>query len=593
MASKGKAALTGAASGAAAGAALGPWGAAAGGVIGGALGYFGAGDDPPRAEYNPTASNFEYGLGPSSSYASQQSAKYNVRQGQLENLSNDAYNRDAPTMNLPDRRDFVGSEGQSYLQGADADGRRRQIEALGGVQGQTGRLNQFADQQQGPSAAQAQLQQGVNAASQQQMAFARAQPGGGGAALRQAAFNAGGISAQAGNQAATLRAQETQAHRQQQLQALGAAQQGAGMSAGLTGQIRGADQGFAATQAGQANYDAGQQNAYNQQQQQLEFGVGQANLSAAGQARGQNDAAALGFSGQSAAFEDRRNQLAAGQRSSGIALENAKLQSVNVANGNAGAALAQSNLETGQALGAMSSAAGAYGQMASDVRAKEDIKPASVLEAFGGGKYSAGQTRDLYMRGLTERYGKQSQMNDARDRNALYSGVGGFDSDRSEFGGLKSGVGLGAAGDARQKRLQELLALGGPPSPGETEQQYADRDPEAFDSWADKNGWSRSPAGPDLRAAQGYEYAYKDPKRHGEGRYVGPMAQDLEQLPGVVEQDGDGTKTINAPRLTLANTAALSEQQRRDEEDRKRLERLEQMTALGGIPASGTFSGYR
>jgi hypothetical protein len=98
---------------------------------------------------------------------------------------------------------------------------------------------------------------------------------------------------------------------------------------------------------------------------------------------------------------------------------------------------------------------------------------------------------------------------------------------------------------------------------------------------------------PDFRNAQGYEYAYKDPERHGEGRYVGPMAQDLEQLPGVVEQDGDGTKTINAPRLTLANTAALSEQQRRDEEDRKRLERLEQMTALGGMPTGGTFSGYR
>lgn len=559
MASKGKAALTGAASGAAAGAALGPWGAAAGGVIGGALGYFGAGDDPPRAEYNPTASNFEYGLGPSSSYASQQSAKYNVRQGELQNLSNDAYNRDAPTMNLPDRRDFVGSEGQSYLQGADADGRRRQIEALGGLQGQTGRLNDFADRPMGPSAAQAQLNQATEAAQRQQYGMARTQPGGGGAALRNAAFNSAGIAGNAANQSAQLSAQETQAHRQQQLQALGAAQQGAGMSAGLAGQIRGADQGFAATQAGQANYDAGQQNAYNQQQQQLQFNVGAQNLGAAVTSRGQNDAAALGFSGQSAAFEDRRNQLAAGQQAGGIALENAKLQSVNVANGNAGANQAQANLETGQMLGALSSGAGAVGQVSSDVRAKKDIKPASVLEAFSGGKYSAGQTRDLYMQGLTERYGKSAQMNDARDRNALYSGGGGFDSDRSEFGGLKSGVGLGAAGDARQKRMSELAALGSP----------------------------------DFRNAQGYEYAYKDPERHGEGRYVGPMAQDLEQLPGVVEQDGDGTKTINAPRLTLANTAALSEQQRRDEEDRKRLERLEQLTALGNIPQSGTFSGYR
>lgn len=581
MADKGKAALTGAASGAAAGAALGPWGAAAGGIIGGAIGYFGAGDDPPRAEYNPTASNFEYGLGPSSSYASQQSAKYNVRQGQLENLSNDAYNRDAPTMNLPDRRDFVGSEGQSYLQGADADARKRQIEALGGIQGQTQALNNFANAPQGPSAAQATLRAGQDSAMRQQNAYARTQPGGGGASLRQAAFNAGGIQAQGANSAAILSAQETQAHRAQQLQALGAAQQGAGMSAGLTGQIRGADQGFAATQAGQANYDANALNAYNQQQQQLQYNVGAQNLGAAGLARGQNDAAALGFSGQSAAFEDRRNQLAAGQQAGGIALENANLQSVNVANGNAGANQAQANLETGQMLGALSSGAGAVGQVSSDIRAKKDIKPASVLEAFSGGKYSSGQTRDLYMQGLRERYGKSAQTNDAHDRNALYSAGGGFDSDRSEFGGLKSGVGLGGAGDARQARMQQLLALG-------ANDRY-----HAAQEGQQPSTWGTGDVVPDMRPAQGYEYAYKDPERHGEGRYVGPMAQDLEHLPGVVEQGGDGTKTINAPRLTLANTAALSEQQRRDEEDRRRLERLEQMTALGGIPAGGTFSGYR
>jgi hypothetical protein len=91
----------------------------------------------------------------------------------------------------------------------------------------------------------------------------------------------------------------------------------------------------------------------------------------------------------------------------------------------------------------------------------------------------------------------------------------------------------------------------------------------------------------DLRGAPSYQYEYKDPQRHGEGTYVGPMAQDLEHLPGVVEQAPDGTKTVNTPRLTLAQTGAISEQQRR-------LDRLERMAALGGgrAPAMGYGGPY-
>jgi hypothetical protein len=569
MASKGKAALTGAASGAAAGAALGPWGAAAGGVIGGALGYFGAGDDEKAPTYNPTKSNFDYGLGPSSSYASQQSAKYDVRQKELQALGNDAYNRDAPTMDAPTRVDHVASDGQSFLQGADADGRRRQVEALGGLQGQVGALNKFAQTPQGPSAAQAQLQAGADMASRQQLGMARTQQGGGGAALRNAAFNTAGIQGAAANNSAILSAQESQAHRAQQLQALGAAQQGAGQVAGYTGQLRGADQGFAQVQAGQANYDAGAVNQFNQQQQQMQFGVGQANLGAAVTSRGQNDAASLGFHGQSNQYEALRNQLASGQQAAGTNYEGAVLQGKGLGSSNHNAAQQQSNAETGMMLGAMSGAAGAYAQMngggnpTSDIRAKEDIKPVSVLDRY---------TAD---RGEAARQNVREQVQSAQASRM------GADSDLGEFGGLRSRVGLGAAGDARQARMHELLALG-------ANDRYG-----AAQEGQKPSTWGTGNIIPDMRPAQGYEYAYKDPERHGEGRYVGPMAQDLEHLPGVVEKGPDGLESINAPRLTLANTAALSEQQRRDEEDRKRLERLEQMTALGGIPQSGTFSGYR
>jgi hypothetical protein len=563
---KGKSALTGAASGAAAGAALGPWGAAGGAVIGGALGYFTGGDDEEAPSYTPDHANFNYGLGGSGSYASLQSGKYDQKQQGLQNLAGDAYNRDAPTMALPDRVDHVGSQGQSYLQGADADGRRRQLEALGGLQQQTGALNKFAAAPMGPSAAQGQLRAGMDSAARQQYGMARTQPGGGGAALRNAAFNAGGLQANAANSSAMLLANETQAHRAQQLQALGAAQQGAGMSAGITGQIRGADQGFAATQAGQANYDANSLNQFNQQQQQLQFGVGQANLGAAGQARGQNDAMTLGVLGQSQAYEGLRNNLAQGQMGSQIAYEQAKAQGAAIGSANFNAGQQQSNVETGMMLGALSGAAGAYGQMAgagnagnpnptSDVRAKRDIKPVSVLEALGGGRYSPGQTRQIYDQQRGSAANARDQLADVRDIRAR----DGFDSGTREFNpSHPAGFGINAD---RQARLQSLLGTGG--------------------------------ERPDLRPAQGYEFQYRDPERHGEGKYVGPMAQDLEHLPGVVEQSPDGTKSINAPRLTLANTAALSEQQRRDEEDRQRLARLEQLTALGSIPTNGTFSGYR
>jgi hypothetical protein len=547
MADKGKAALTGAASGAAAGAVLGPWGAAAGGVIGGALGYFGAEDDVKAPEYNPNHANFQYGLGPSDSYASLQSEQYNQRQAELRALGADAYNREGPTMALPDRVDHVGSQGQSYLQGADAEARRRQLEALGGMQGQVGQLNKFAQAPMGPSAAQAQLQAGTDMASRQQLGMARTQPGGGGAAMRNAAFNVAGLHGNAANSSAMLTAQETQAHRAQQLQALGAAQQGAGQIAGVTGQMRGADQGFAQAQAGQANYDAAALNQYGQQQQQLQFGVGQANLQAAGQARGQNDAATLGALGQSMAYEGFRNQNAAGQAQAGYNYEAARAQGAGLGAANYNAGVAQGNAETGMMLGALSSAAGAYGQMSggsnpnptSDVRAKKDIKPTSVLAALGG-RYTPDQTRQLYA--------EQTGTGHVRDEVADVQDIrarGGVDQSFDEFRAAPPIMqGTNAARDAR---LQALL---GPR--------------------------------PDLRPAQGYEYAYRDPEQNGEGRYVGPMAQDLEHLPGIVETKPGGEKAINAPRLTLANTAALSEQQRQDELDRQRLERLEQLAALGG-----------
>jgi hypothetical protein len=113
---------------------------------------------------------------------------------------------------------------------------------------------------EGPSAAQAQLQQGTNQALASQLAIARSGRGAGesASALRGAAWNASDIQQNAGNQAAQLRAQEDQAFRQRQLQAFGAAggvagqMRGQGIEAyGAAGQLAGQERG---QDVGQAEY---------------------------------------------------------------------------------------------------------------------------------------------------------------------------------------------------------------------------------------------------------------------------------------------------------------------------------------------------
>jgi hypothetical protein len=63
------------------------------------------------------------------------------------------------------------------------------------------------------------------------------------------------------------------------------------------------------------------------------------------------------------------------------------------------------------------------------------------------------------------------------------------------------------------------------------------------------------------------------------------MAQDLEQLPGVVQQGRDGTKMVDTSRLALANTAAVSDQQRRMDELERRQREL--MALNGGAQFGG------
>lgn len=162
----------------------------------------------------------------------------NALRGQGDRLgsaSNAVQNRATPTTN------FGRSQAMSGQQTGAADW-----------------LTSYANGPQGPSAAQAQLQQGANQAMQQSLALARSGSGFGesAAGLAQAQRANADTMATTANQAAQLRAQEDQAFRQQQLGAVSTAADIYGGAAG-----RESDQARFATEAelnAQAQRDAQQ-----------------------------------------------------------------------------------------------------------------------------------------------------------------------------------------------------------------------------------------------------------------------------------------------------------------------------------------------
>jgi hypothetical protein len=82
-----------------------------------------------------------------------------------------------------------------------------------------------------------------------------------------------------------------------------------------------------------------------------------------------------------------------------------------------------------------------------------------------------------------------------------------------------------------------------------------------------------------MARAPGYSYEYRNPNAPGAapGRHFGPMAQDLEQTPvgrSVVTTGPDGKKAVDTGRLTLVNSAAVGEQQRRIDELQREFERI-------------------
>jgi hypothetical protein len=87
-----------------------------------------------------------------------------------------------------------------------------------------------------------------------------------------------------------------------------------------------------------------------------------------------------------------------------------------------------------------------------------------------------------------------------------------------------------------------------------------------------------------FRKPSSNSYEYKDPTAPGAapGRQVGPMADELKGLPGVVSPGADGLDRVNTPRLTLANTSELANL-------RREMDALMGKIGTGGSNPDGTF----
>lgn len=78
-----------------------------------------------------------------------------------------------------------------------------------------------------------------------------------------------------------------------------------------------------------------------------------------------------------------------------------------------------------------------------------------------------------------------------------------------------------------------------------------------------------------LRATAGHSWNYKEPDKHGKGRYTGPMAQDLEKRPEFrsAVKEVNGVKMVDATRLVMTHHAALSDLQKQIDRIAKRKEK--------------------
>jgi len=496
----------------------------------------------------------------------QQQRAQNLGQGALQQGQAQAQGLNAQSNQMYAQGDAMQGRTAALAQTDLAD-KQRQLQALGAQQNSADSLQAMGQAPMGDSYAAAQLKQGQDAAMNQSLAMAKSgrSLGGGAAAMQQAQMQNAQTNQVTNQQAGVARIQEQNAYKQQQLQALGAAQQGYQNVAGQANTLRGAgdqmNQFNSTLQQNQQGVNNQTQSVYNQaagQQAQLGLGYQQSGQNAAvaydqmgNQAAQAGQQANLGFNQLGQQTDLGYNQLGAQQNLGFQQLGSQQnqfysQQGENTKNTQLNANMALENLKAGNSIAGMeqqnkenaanaSMISGIAGVMSSDIRNKTDIVPLEQRQGAGMGQGArAAHGRDAYI---------QKQM-------ALYDALGG---------------GQSARPDVRQPDTAALDAA-----------------------------YVRQAPAIDLRPAQGYAYNYKDPTAPGTapGRQVGPMAQDLERsgaADAVVEtQNGKG---VDPGRLTLKTTAAVSEQQKKIDALQRQLDALTlpQMDRIQQAPP-GTYA---
>lgn len=462
---------------------------------------------------------------------------------------------------------IAGQGQQSFGQIAPGQG----MAAQGGQNmfANAGRLSNL-ENEQGPSAAQAQLRSGLNQAQSQNLAMARSGGGFGGDASRSRAAmrqNAA-MGQEAANQSAVLKAGEDAAWRQRQAQNLSAGGNlyGAGGQLGLqSGQLglganaqamqglqaggemslagnaqrmqgigQGGQLGLAGTQAGLAG-NAQAMQGYGQAMQGAGMG-GQ--LAAQGYG--------LGFAGDQASMQAYGMDMAAKQAYEQMLTQQQGIQA-GVAINNA----ATANQFTGSMIGG--AAAAGMGLMSmSDVRQKELGEPVKMSSELYGNPYGRSGAPGHYS---FDDAGYADTLKRVQERQKAEE-----DQDRKEK--------IANAMEAGEKFGSGSYSIRSMP---QVEQQQ-------FDPYGQRYVMSdeRNKRAPSLRDVPSYEYEYKDTSLPGTapGKQVGPIAQDIERaIPGATIDTPNG-KMVDPGRTVLPLLSAVGEQQ-------ERIDRLEAMLGKG------------
>ncbi len=495
---------------------------------------------------------------------------------------------------LGGRADALGGMGQQiYGQGMQAQGRDITSGYQAGLEG--------IERQAGPSAAQAQLQSGLNRASAESLAQARSGRGWGGSAsmARQGANLQAQMGQEAANQSATLRAQEDAAQRAraaQNIQAAGqlglgqaaandareaallgqgvAAQtqagqlaaQGAGL--GLQGMQGGAGLGLEGTIAGGQTAIQGQlaggQLATQATAQGGDLalrGLGQgADAELGGYAQGGNlygQAGDIGLKGealmganaaQAASFDqDYQNRLLAAAGLNAQQQQASNQQMMQIFGGLMGMG--------GSALGAFT---GSDRNIKKDIEPTNDdelIVPATAIVDQDGNPY------DPYGQG-TGISGPNQAQGGASNQAATAASVQSPQSPTGESGGDgKAGKALGQG----MMAFGEQLSQPGAPIQFVPAQQSGNTymRPLEMSDRNEKYAASDEKAKEAIEKTPGYKFRYKDPDAMGaeEGVQFGIMAQDLEKTPAgrsVVKKQPDGTRMVDTSRLALLEAGAMN-----------------------------------